>query len=233
MSVALKRSGVHIEIDQESYQRIIDALRHVQGVSEEGTLAKALNQTLKQARDVLSKRAKEVYVGEHVKGIKERSKIHKARSSAPAGQISFKSEQPAITKFKYLPHSTPTTFLPGTPTRRKFFDFKSQINPGGAQIFAFVGKQKKYNVYVDQLRANSLGHKIENGFVVKFKSGHIAVAFRSSKKKKNNRYGLLQLLGSSDMAMVRNEKVFGAEKENLARYLNEQCAEQLKKALRR
>lgn len=233
MSVALKRSGVHIEIDQESYQRIIDALRHVQGVSEEETLAKALNHTLKQAQDVLSKRAKEVYVGEHVKGIKERSKIYKAYANNPSGRVSFRSEQPAITKFKYTPKSTPTEFLPGTASRRRFFDFRSQINPNGAQITAFVGKQKKYDVHADQLRSNGSGSKIENGFVVRFKSGHIAVAFRSSKKKRNHRYGLLQLLGSSDMAMVRNEKVFGAEKENLARYLNEQCAEQLKKALRR
>lgn len=221
-------SGVSIHADPKDLERIIAAFRKVEHISEEAVISKAVNATLKEAQRVLSNRAKASYSGEASAGIKGRSQTTNAKASAsePEGELLFRSEQHAITKFKFTPKSTPTRFLEDTVKRFRVLDFKSQIRPDGTKIGVRVGRQKKYAVHAGQLKGQR-GKLFHDVFVVKFKSGHIALAQREGA----SRYPINQILGSSDMMMTKSRRVFGEERDNIAKFYSEQCAKSLQKAL--
>jgi len=223
-------SSAQIYVDPEDLRKIVGALGKIERISEEAVLSKAVNATLRKAQRVLSHKAKISYAGEASKGIRDRSKIEKAvsRGIEPEGTLRFRSEQHAITKFKFSPRNTPTKFLEDTVKHFRRLDFKSQKRPDGRTIGVKVGKQKRYYVHAGQIRGNK-GKLFHDVFVVQFKSGHIALAERAGKA----RFPINQILGSSDMMMTKSKRVFGAEKENIEKFYTEQCAKSLAQALQR
>lgn len=66
-------------------------------------------------------------------------------------------------------------------------------------------------------------------FCVRFKNGKKAVVSRGKGVK--GKTVLKRLMGSSDMVMVRNEKVYGAEADKIANTLHEQIDKILEKVL--
>ena len=207
---------INIQLDQSQVEAVITALRKVEGASEEAVFKKAVNETAKKAQKELAKKARSVYSGEAPRGILSRSRIDKATTSALSATIHFKSNQPDITKFTYSPKSTPTRFLKTGKREVRNFPFG----------YRTVHRQKKYNVRATQLKGS--GGTLPGAFVVQFKSGHVAVAFRPGSGRK-----VKTVMGSSDRSMVRNEKVYGELQEPIAAYLNTQMQTALAKALGR
>ena len=207
---------IKIQLDQSQVEAVITALRKVEGASEEAIFKKAVNETAKKAQKELAKKARSVYSGEAPRGILSRSRIDKATTGSLSATIHFKSDQPDITKFKYSPKSTPTKFLKSGKTEVRNFPFG----------YRTVHRQKKYNVRASQLKGG--GGTLPGAFVVQFKSGHVAVAFRPGSGQK-----VKTVMGSSDRSMVRNEKVYGELQPQIAAYLNTQMWTALAKALGR
>ena len=207
---------IKIQLDQSQVEAVITALRKVEGASEEAIFKKAVNETAKKAQKELAKKARSVYSGEAPRGILSRSRIDKATTGSLSATIHFKSDQPDITKFKYSPKSTPTKFLKSGKTEVRNFPFG----------YRTVHRQKKYNVRASQLKGG--GGTLPGAFVVQFKSGHVAVAFRPGSGRK-----VKTVMGSSDRSMVRNEKVYGELQPQIAAYLNTQVRTALAKALGR
>ena len=207
---------INIQLDQSQVEAVITALRKVEGASEEAIFKKAVNETAKKAQKELAKKARSVYSGEAPRGILSRSRIDKATTGSLSATIHFKSDQPDITKFKYSPKSTPTKFLKSGKTEVRNFPFG----------YRTVHRQKKYNVRASQLKGG--GGTLPGAFVVQFKSGHVAVAFRPGSGRK-----VKTVMGSSDRSMVRNEKVYGELQPQIAAYLNTQVQTALAKALGR
>ena len=68
---------------------------------------------------------------------------------------------------------------------------------------------------------------------MKFKNGKQAIVSRGKgqRKKTAGKDVLKRIMGSSDMVMVRNEKVYGVEEENIANVLHEQIDKVLMKVM--
>lgn len=169
--------------------------------SEESVLKTAVNNTAKQVQRRLAKQAGKVYVGQAPAEIFSRSKIIKASVSKVNATIIFQSEQPGIEKHK----------ISGFVVRKTMY-----LN----------GKRVKAPVFAAQLKGSMKPLEGESGmaFCVRFKNGKKAVVSRKGKKLK-------RIMGSSDMVMVRNEKVFGAEEEKIAEILHKQVDKILLKVL--
>lgn len=201
-------STIKISIDEEEYNRIIQALRSVEGKSEESIFRTAANNTAKYAKKQLEKQTKKVYGGEAPKTVPERSEIGgKAYVKNPTATIVFKSEQPDIQKH-IVKYSGPI------PTKTVYRN----------------GKRASFPIYVQQLRNKSL-EKVTGagwqGFMIKCANGHIAVVSHVSKNSKV----LRTWMGSSDPIMVRNDKVYGTVKEDIESRFLQNCEKALAKAL--
>lgn len=200
-------SEIKIAIDEEEYNRIIQALRSVEGKSEESIFKSAVNNTAKSAKKQLEKKTKSVYGGEAPKGVSERDGIEKGKVKNPTATIIFKSTQPDIREH-IVKYSGPI------PTKTVYRN----------------GKRAKFPIYVQQLRNKSL-EKVQGagwqGFMIKCANGHVAVVSHVSRGSK----ALKTWSGSSDAIMVRNDKVYGTIKENFESELLQNCEEALAKAL--
>ena len=62
-------------------------------------------------------------------------------------------------------------------------------------------------------------------------SRRLSAAERDREKKTAGKDVLKRIMGSSDMVMVRNEKVYGVEEENIANVLHEQIDKVLMKVM--
>lgn len=193
---------IKISVDQNDFNRIIQSMKNIEK-SEESVLKTAVNNTAKQAQRRLAKKAGKIYAGQAPEGILGRSKIVRANVSKVNATIIFQSEQPGIEKHR----------ISGFVVRKTMY-----LN----------GKRVKAPVSAAQLHGALKPLEGESGmaFCVRFKNGKKAVVSRS----KGNRQ-LKRVMGSSDMVMVRNEKVFGAEEEKIAEILHKQIDKVLMKVL--
>ena len=66
---------IKIELDIESYNKIVRAMNQITGRSAEAVMAGSANKILKTVQKRLTKKENEVYVGEHPKGTKDRSSL--------------------------------------------------------------------------------------------------------------------------------------------------------------
>ena len=201
---------IKISVDQNDFNRIIQSMKNIEK-SEESVLKTALNNTAKKAQKLLTQRAEEVYSGAAPQGILGRSEIRKATVSKVSIQLLFKSEQPGIEA-----HTVSLT----VPVRTTYSG----------------GKRVKFPILASQLRGAGLkplsGEK-GLAFWVKFKNGKQAIVSRrkGQRKKTSGKDVLKRIMGSSDMVMVRNEKVYGVEEENIANVLHEQIDKVLMKVM--
>ena len=69
------------------------------------------------------------------------------------------------------------------------------------------------------------------GFAVTFKSGHTAIVTHTGQRTKSGKERLKTWMGSSDMATVRNEKVYGQKEAQLQSIFIQECERALQKAL--
>ncbi len=200
-------SAIKISIDEAEYNKIIKALRSVEGKSEESIFKTAVNNTAKSAKKQLEKKTKTTYGGEAPKGVSERNSLEKGRVKNPTATIIFKSEQPDIQKH-IVKYSGPL------PTKTVYRN----------------GKRAKFPIYVQQLRNRPLV-KVTGagwlGFIIRCANGHFAVVSHTDKGSKK----LLTWMGSSDAIMVRGDKVYGSIKEAFESELMQNCEKALARAL--
>ena len=242
--MAVSTRGVRIKLDEKSYQAVIQALRHV-AKSEESVISTAANKTARKAQTWISNEAKKVYIGEMPSGLKGRSTIRKSTVAKVGAEISFKSELPGVRKFQARPDATPTVFAKSGPKRVRKLAVK---DASGKEhyIYRTLGPQKKYTVTSRQ-RKDEASHTYHNAFMVTFKSGHKALAWRGQPPKSRSwkpkptdkatqfpqRFPIQQAFGSSDRAMAENDDVYGVVEPQIQQYLNDQVAAALLSALQK
>lgn len=239
MSSNVRGSTVRVQIDQKTVNRIIHAMREIEGSTEEFVLSRAATQTAREAQRLLSDRVKQVYEPHRSTEIKGRSSLEKAGVKKVTATVRFRSGIPGITEYKAPHNITKTVFASSGKKTRRFFWIKNFNGTGRPKgIFRMVGKQKKYIVKVSQRRDTGL-QIIDGGFVTSFSNGHIDVVYRSKEASRSpegwrrNRFPLKKALGSSDRAMVRNEDVYGKERQNIETYFIEDCERKLKLVIER
>lgn len=213
MSVDIK-----FNLKEEDINAVVAALRNVTGKSEEQVFKKAVNDTAKFARRELSSKAQKVYA---TSGIYARSVIKKATVGNLGAEIDFGNQQrvPSILKFRASPKATPTRFLKSGIKRRRI---------GGT--YRMLGRQKKYTVKSSQWRAGGMT-TYKSAFIATMGSGRTGMFVRSGQKTATGKEKLRQILGSTDRAMVRNEKVYPEIEPKIGEKLKEQVQVALAKAL--
>jgi hypothetical protein len=213
MSVDIK-----FNLKEEDINAVVAALRNVTGKSEEQVFKKAVNDTAKFARRELSSKAQKVYA---TSGIYARSVIKKATVGNLGAEIDFGNQQrvPSILKFRASPKATPTRFLKSGIKRRRI---------GGT--YRMLGRQKKYTVKSSQWRAGGMT-TYKSAFIATMGSGRTGMFVRSGQKTATGKEKLRQILGSTDRAMVRNEKVYPEIEPKIGEKLKEQVQVALVKAL--
>lgn len=213
--------SVNFKLDPKAVNRVINALRNVENASEEAVFKKAINETAKFAKKELSSKAKSVYAGPQSNGISSRATIKKATTSNLGAEVIFgqQSRVPSIMKFKVTPKATPTKFLKSGKHRQKI-----------GNSYRYVGKQKQYRVRTSQFRSGNMD-SYKSAFVARMGSGRVGVFVRTSGTTANGKAKLKQILGSTDRAMVRNEKVYPEVEPKLSDKLNDQMEAALAKAL--
>jgi hypothetical protein len=213
MSVDIK-----FNLKEEDINAVVAALRNVTGKSEEQVFKKAVNDTAKFARRELSSKAQKVYA---TSGIYARSVIKKATVGNLGAEIDFGNQQrvPSILKFRASPKATPTRFLKSGIKRRRI---------GGT--YRMLGRQKKYTVKSSQWRAGGMT-TYKSAFIATMGSGRTGMFVRSGQKTVTGKEKLRQILGSTDRAMVRNEKVYPEIEPKIGEKLREQVQVALAKAL--
>lgn len=213
MSVDIK-----FNLKEEDINAVVAALRNVTGKSEEQVFKKAVNDTAKFARRELSSKAQKVYA---TSGIYARSVIKKATVGNLGAEIDFGNQQrvPSILKFRASPKATPTRFLKSGVKRRRI---------GGT--YRMLGRQKKYTVKSSQWRAGGMT-TYKSAFIATMGSGRTGMFVRSGQKTATGKEKLRQILGSTDRAMVRNEKVYPEIEPKIGEKLREQVQVALAKAL--
>lgn len=206
-----------IKINEEDYNRLVEALRPLEKTEESG-LKTAVNNTTQKARKELAQRAKDAYGGEAPQGILGRSSIAKATVSNIEAVILFRSKQHSLTSFrtnKYGKMVTPVVY-----TGRK-----------GKK------KRKTFAVKATQLKNSNLKllkGKSGSAFVVRLANGKLFIASRTPDKAFSGRTGNRKIRvfhGSSDMAMVRNEKVYGTVQDKIGEQLHTEVLTVIEKAL--
>lgn len=212
--------SVHISfnLSEEDVSSVVKALRNVSGKSEEQIFKKAVNETAKYAKRELSRQAESVYA---TKGVYERAVIKQATVSSLGAEVDFGNQQrvPSILKFRAKPKATPTRFLKSGVKIRK-------IGNG----YRMLGRQKKYKVQSSQWKAGGMT-TYKSAFIATMGSGRTGMFVRAGSRTANGKEKLLQILGSTDRAMVRNEKVYPVVEPNISKKLNEQVQSALAKAL--
>jgi len=213
MSVDIK-----FNLKEEDINAVVAALRNVTGKSEEQVFKKAVNDTAKFARRELSSKAQKVYA---TSGIYARSVIKKATVGNLGAEVDFGNQQrvPSILKFRASPKATPTRFLKSGVKRRRI---------GGT--YRMLGRQKKYTVKSSQWRAGGMT-TYKSAFIATMGSGRTGMFIRSGQKTTTGKEKLRQILGSTDRAMVRNEKVYPEVEPKIGEKLREQVQVALAKAL--
>lgn len=213
MSVDIK-----FNLKEEDINAVVAALRNVTGKSEEQVFKKAVNDTAKFAQRELSSKAQKVYA---TSGIYARSVIKKASVGDLGAEIDFGNQQrvPSILKFRASPKATPTRFLKSGVKRRRI---------GGT--YRMLGRQKKYTVKSSQWRAGGMT-TYRSAFIATMGSGRTGMFVRSGQKTATGKEKLRQILGSTDRAMVRNEKVYPEVEPKIGEKLREQVQVALAKAL--
>lgn len=206
--------SIRIEFRKSDVDAVISALRNVEGKSEEAVFKKALNTTARRARRELAQKAQRIYAAPWSAGIYERSSVSTATTGRLSAIIHFKSEQPDITHFKYKPHNvTPTKIL------------KS-------------GKRKVWSVGAAQFRGGV--KRLDKAFVIQVGEKQLVVYNGKrikpqppEQKAKRDRkdVAVKTVMGSSDMVMVRNEKVYGALSDSIGERLHAEMQKALAKAL--
>ena len=198
---------IKIELDIESYNKIVRAMNQITGRSAEAVMAGSANKILKTVQKRLTKNENEVYVGEHPKGTKGRSSLEKAKVSAGIANasVNFQSRLRGISKFYASKRQTPTRWEKGheinIPVARV----------GGKLIYRRVKrKRSSFNLDVGQLKGQR--KTITKAFKMLIHKVH-------------------QVLGSSDMVLIRNEKVYGKEEAELGKMYLDECMKRLDEAL--
>ena len=141
--------SISIELDMESYNKIVRAMNQITGKSAEFIMASSANRILKTTQRRLVKADKREYSGEFLKGTKERSSIEKAKVSAgiTSASVNFKSKMPGISKFYLSRMQTPTKWHKG-------HDINVPVaKVGGELIYRRVKRQRStFNVPVGQIK---------------------------------------------------------------------------------
>lgn len=209
---------IKFNLNADDVNRVIKAMNAVEGKSAEQVFKKAVNDTAQFAKRELSSKAESVYA---TSGIYKRAVIKKATVSNLGAGVDFGNQQrvPSIMKFRARPKATPTKFL------------KSDVRPRRiGNAWRMLGRQKKYKVQSTQWRSGSMT-TYKNAFIATMGSGRTGMFYRSGKATANGKDKLVQILGSTDRAMVRNEKVYPEIEPRIGEKLNEQVQAALAKAL--
>ena len=219
---------IKIELDIESYNKIVRAMNQITGKSAEFIMASSANRILKTVRRRLVKADKREYTGEFPKGTKDRSSIEKAKVSTgiASASVNFKSRITGISKFYMSRKDTTTKWDKG-------HDINVPVAVvGGKTIYRRVAKTRNSpSVIVGQIKGQR--KPITKAFKMLIhntkKDGtaggdHLFLGYRKDGKVR-------QVLGSSDMVRIRNEKVYGKEEAELGKMYLDECMKRLDAAL--
>lgn len=222
---------IKIELDIESYNKIVRAMNQITGKSAEFIMASSANRILKTVRRRLVKADKREYTGEFPKGTKDRSSIEKAKVSAgiASASVNFKSKMPGISKFYLSRMQTPTKWHKG-------HDINVPVaKVGGELIYRRVKRQRStFNVPVGQIKG--IRKPIKKAFKMLLhnikKDGtaggdHLLLGYR----EKDNEKEIQEVFGSSDRARIQNKKVYGKEEAELGKLYLDECMKRLDAAL--
>ena len=223
--------SISIELDMESYNKIVRAMNQITGKSAEFIMASSANRILKTVQRRLVKADKREYTGEFLKGTKDRSSIEKAKVSAgiTSASVNFKSKMPGISKFYLSRMQTPTKWHKG-------HDINVPVaKVGGELIYRRVKRQRStFNVPVGQIKG--IRKPIKKAFKMLLhnikKDGtaggdHLLLGYRD----KDNKKEIQEVFGSSDRARIQNKKVYGKEEAELGKMYLDECTKRLDAAL--
>lgn len=223
--------SISIELDMESYNKIVRAMNQITGKSAEFIMASSANRILKTTQRRLVKADKREYSGEFLKGTKERSSIEKAKVSAgiTSASVNFKSKMPGISKFYLSRMQTPTKWHKG-------HDINVPVaKVGGELIYRRVKRQRStFNVPVGQIKG--IRKPIKKAFKMLLhnikKDGtaggdHLLLGYRAD----DNKEEIQEVFGSSDRARIQNKKVYGKEEAELGKMYLDECMKRLDAAL--
>ena len=223
--------SISIELDMESYNKIVRAMNQLTGKSAEFIMASSANRILKTVRRQLVKADKREYTGEFRKGTKDRSSIEKAKVSAgiTSAYVNFKSRLPGISKFYLSRMQTPTKWHKG-------HDINVPVaKVGGELIYRRVKRQRSTsNVPVGQIKG--IRKPIKKAFKMLLhnikKDGtaggdHLLLGYRAD----DNKEEIQEVFGSSDRARIQNKKVYGKEEAELGKMYLDECMKRLDAAL--
>lgn len=223
--------SISIELDMESYNKIVRAMNQLTGKSAEFIMASSANRILKTTQRRLVKADKREYTGEFPKGAKERSSTEKAKVSAgvTSAYVNFKSKMPGISKFYLSRMQTPTKWTKG-----------HEINvpvavEGGKTIYRRVKrKRSSFNVPVGQIKG--IRKPIKKAFKMLIHNtkrdgtaggDHLLLGYREDDNKKE----IQEVFGSSDKIRIQNKKVYGKEEAELGKMYLDECMKRLDAAL--
>ena len=239
--------GFSIRIDEASYNAVINGLKAITWKSEESVFSAAINKTAKKAQGWWGEAVGDTYVGEWPKGLVGRSEIKKSTSANVGATIDFKSGIPGLRKFEAAPFATPTRFSKSPPLKYR----RLAVGPKPGQYKTFLlGPQAKYTVTGRQ-RADEGQTTFRGAFMTTFANAngndHGALAWRKNGSDRSEhrisgkghharfpqRYPLGQAFGSSDRAMADNPDVHAAVDPKVEKFLNDEVAKALDRALTR
>jgi len=223
--------SISVQLDMESYNKIVRAMNQITGKSAEFIMASSANRILKTTQRRLVKADKREYSGEFLKGTKERSSIEKAKVSAgiTSASVNFKSKMPGISKFYLSRMQTPTKWHKG-------HDINVPVaKVGGELIYRRVKRQRStFNVPVGQIKG--IRKPIKKAFKMLLhnikKDGtaggdHLLLGYRAD----DNKEEIQEVFGSSDRARIQNKKVYGKEEAELGKMYLDECMKRLDAAL--
>ena len=223
--------SISVQLDMESYNKIVRAMNQITGKSAEFIMASAANRILKTTQRRLVKADKREYTGEFPKGAKDRSSTEKAKVSAgiTSAYVNFKSKMPGISKFYLSRMQTPTKWHKG-------HDINVPVaKVGGELIYRRVKRQRStFNVPVGQIKG--IRKPIKKAFKMLLhnikKDGtaggdHLLLGYR----EKDNKKEIQEVFGSSDRARIQNKKVYGKEEAELGKLYLDECMKRLDAAL--
>ena len=223
--------SISVQLDMESYNKIVRAMNQLTGKSAEFIMASSANRILKTTQRQLVKADKREYTGEFPKGAKERSSTEKAKVSAgvTSAYVNFKSKIPGISKFYLSRMKTPTKWTKG-----------HEINvpvavEGGKTIYRRVKRQRTtFNVPVGQIKG--IRKPIKKAFKMLIHNtkrdgtaggDHLLLGYREDDNKKE----IQEVFGSSDKIRIQNKKVYGKEEAELGKRYLDECMKRLDAAL--
>lgn len=223
--------SISVQLDMESYNKIVRAMNQLTGKSAEFIMASSANRILKTTQRRLVKADKREYTGEFPKGAKDRSSTEKAKVSAgiTSAYVNFKSKMPGISKFYLSRMQTPTKW-------KKGHDINVPVAVvGGETIYRRVKRERKpYDVPVGQIKG--IRKPIKKAFKMLLhntkKDGtaggdHLLLGYRD----KDNKEEIQEVFGSSDRARIQNKKVYGKEEAELGKMYLDECMKRLDAAL--